>query len=158
MGRISRAARAPLFQLIAIWLVHVSKCWFTRAGTDVMIFKIFSPKKNAKKFAFLTRNNAKLCKILIITFVFEKNANFFAKNWQKSLKIVIITSTPGPILAVRPTKVYLHNPANGRCRTTRHKKWDQSYFFVSCRTTSRGVVHTTQFSLISFGLCKYPAI
>jgi hypothetical protein len=28
--------------------------------------------------------------------VFEKNANFFfAENWQKSQKIVIITSTPG---------------------------------------------------------------
>jgi hypothetical protein len=26
---------------------------------------------------------------------FEKNANFFAENWQKSQKIVIITSTPG---------------------------------------------------------------
>jgi hypothetical protein len=31
---------------------------------------------------------------LIITLVFEKNANFFAENWQKSPKIVIITSTP----------------------------------------------------------------
>jgi hypothetical protein len=26
---------------------------------------------------------------------FEKNANFFAENWQKSPKIMIITSTPG---------------------------------------------------------------
>jgi hypothetical protein len=34
-------------------------------------------------------------KILIITLVFEKNANVFAKNWEKSQKIVIITSTPG---------------------------------------------------------------
>jgi hypothetical protein len=53
------------------------------------------PKKIAKKLAFLTQNKAKLCKILIITLVFEKNANFFAENWQKSQKIVIITSTPG---------------------------------------------------------------
>jgi hypothetical protein len=45
--------------------------------------------------AFLTQNKAKICKILIITLVFEKNANFFAENWQKSQKIVIITSTPG---------------------------------------------------------------
>jgi hypothetical protein len=28
--------------------------------------------------------------------VFEKNANFFAENWQKSQKIVIITSVPSP--------------------------------------------------------------
>jgi hypothetical protein len=32
---------------------------------------------------------------LIITLDFEKNANFIAENWQKSQKIVIITSTPG---------------------------------------------------------------
>jgi hypothetical protein len=31
---------------------------------------------------------------MIITLVFEKNANFFAENGQKSQKIVIITSTP----------------------------------------------------------------
>jgi hypothetical protein len=48
--------------------------------------------------AFLTQNKAKLCKILIITLFFEKNANFFAENWQKSQKIVIITSTPDFIL------------------------------------------------------------
>jgi hypothetical protein len=64
-------------------------------GTDVMIFQIFLPKNSAKKIAFLTPNKAKLCKILIITLVFEKNANFFAENWGKSQKIVIITSTPG---------------------------------------------------------------
>jgi hypothetical protein len=30
--------------------------------------------------------------------VFEKNANFFAENCQKSQKIVIITSTPGQVV------------------------------------------------------------
>jgi hypothetical protein len=54
---------------------------------------IFAEKM--QKMAFLTENKAKLCKILIITLVFDKNANFFAENWQKSQKIVIITSTPG---------------------------------------------------------------
>jgi hypothetical protein len=52
------------------------------------------PKNSAKKLAFLTPNKAELCTILIITLVFEKSANFFAKNCQKSQKIVIITSTP----------------------------------------------------------------
>jgi hypothetical protein len=60
-----------------------------------MIFKIFSPKKIEKKLAFLTQNKAKLFKFLIITLVFEKNAIFFAENWQKSQKFAIITSTPG---------------------------------------------------------------
>jgi hypothetical protein len=31
---------------------------------------------------------------MIITLVFEKNANYFAENWEKSQKIMIITSTP----------------------------------------------------------------
>jgi hypothetical protein len=46
-----------------------------------------------KILAFLTQNKAKLCKILIITLVFEKNANFFAENCQKSQKIVIIITS-----------------------------------------------------------------
>jgi hypothetical protein len=44
--------------------------------------------------AFFAQNKAKSFKNWIITLVFDKNANFFAKNWQKSQKIVIITSTP----------------------------------------------------------------
>jgi hypothetical protein len=60
--------------------------------TDVMIFKnIF-----AKNWLFLAQNRAKLCKNFTITLVFEKNANFFAKNSQKSQKIAIITSGPEP--------------------------------------------------------------
>jgi hypothetical protein len=52
-------------------------------------------EKFSKKLAFFTQNKAKLCKILITTLVFEKNANFFAENCRKSQKIVIITATPG---------------------------------------------------------------
>jgi phosphoserine phosphatase len=59
-----------------------------------MIFLKISPKISDKKLAFLTQNKAKICEILIITLVFEKNANFFAENCQKPQKIVIITSTP----------------------------------------------------------------
>jgi hypothetical protein len=40
--------------------------------------------------AFFTQNKAKLCKILIVTLVFEKNGIFFTENCQKSHKIVII--------------------------------------------------------------------
>jgi hypothetical protein len=66
-----------------------------KLGTDVMIFKIFSPKNSAKKLALLTRNKAKLCKILIITLVLEKNAKFFRRKLSKIAEIVIKTSTPG---------------------------------------------------------------
>jgi hypothetical protein len=51
-------------------------------GTDVMIFKIFSPKNSAKKLAFLTQNKGELCKILIITLVFEKTP-FFRRKLAK---------------------------------------------------------------------------
>jgi hypothetical protein len=56
--------------------------------------KIFSPKNLTKILAFLLKLLLVFCKKVIITLVFEKNANFFAENWQKSQKIVIITSTP----------------------------------------------------------------
>jgi hypothetical protein len=46
-----------------------------------MILKIFSPKK----LAFLTQNKAKICKMLIITLVFEKNANFFAESCDHNI-------------------------------------------------------------------------
>jgi hypothetical protein len=59
-----------------------------------MIFKIFSPKNLAKNSAFFTPIKGKFAEKVIITLVFEKNANFFAENVQKSQKIVIITSTP----------------------------------------------------------------
>jgi hypothetical protein len=59
-----------------------------------MILKIFLPKILSKKSAFLTQTAATYCKNLIITTVIEQNSNFFAQNWQKSQKIVIITSTP----------------------------------------------------------------
>jgi hypothetical protein len=39
-------------------------------------FQRFSTKNLAKKMAFSTHNKAKLCKILIITLAFEKNAYF----------------------------------------------------------------------------------
>jgi hypothetical protein len=37
-------------------------------------------EKLAKKLAFITQNKAKLCKILIIALVSEKNSNFFTEN------------------------------------------------------------------------------
>jgi hypothetical protein len=60
-----------------------------------MIYKIFLKKHLAKNWRFF----AKLLLVFfkkneIITLVFEKSANFFAENWQKSQKILIKTSTP----------------------------------------------------------------
>jgi hypothetical protein len=67
-----------------------------------MIFLIFSPKNSAKNWRFWTQIKAKLCQMLIITLVFEKNANFFDENCQKSQKIVIITLTPDEFLKKTP--------------------------------------------------------
>jgi hypothetical protein len=65
-----------------------------------MIFKLFLLKNSVKKLAFLTQNKGKLCEVLIISLVFEKNAIFFSENWRKSQKIVIITSTLGSLKRV----------------------------------------------------------
>jgi hypothetical protein len=52
-----------------------------------MIFKKISPKKIAKKLAFLTQNKAKFFKKLIITMGFEKNANFLPKIVKNRRKL-----------------------------------------------------------------------
>jgi hypothetical protein len=49
----------------------------------------------AKILPFYAETTVSCYKNLIITLVFDKNANFIAENWQKSQKIVIIASTPG---------------------------------------------------------------
>jgi hypothetical protein len=49
-------------------------------GADVMIFEILSQKI----LAFFAQTTAGFCKNLIVTLVFEKNANFFAENWNKN--------------------------------------------------------------------------
>jgi hypothetical protein len=51
---------------------------------------------------FLLKLPLVFAKIVIITLVFEKNANCFAENCQKSQKIVIITSTPGHPVSEEP--------------------------------------------------------
>jgi hypothetical protein len=57
-------------------------------------FKIYTAKNLAKILAYFLHKQLLLFeKKLIITLVFEKNANLFAENWQKSQKIEIITST-----------------------------------------------------------------
>jgi hypothetical protein len=65
-----------------------------------------------KQWRLFAQTTASFCKKLIITLVFEKNANFFAENWQKSQKTVIITSTPGhPFLGAkraRNRRPFLH--------------------------------------------------
>jgi hypothetical protein len=65
------------------------------SGTDVMIIINFCRKIWRKKSAFLTQIKCNFAEKVIITLVFEKKANFFAENWQKSQKIVLITSVPG---------------------------------------------------------------
>jgi hypothetical protein len=52
-----------------------------------MILKTFSLKNSAKKLAFLTQNKGELCKILIITLVFEKNVIFSSKIGKNRRKL-----------------------------------------------------------------------
>jgi hypothetical protein len=67
-------------------------------GTDVMIFKIFLPKNLAKIFAFFAQTTVSFCKNCYHNIGFWEKRQFFAENWKKSPKIVIITSTPGSVI------------------------------------------------------------
>jgi hypothetical protein len=60
-----------------------------------MILKTFSPKNLAKTMAFFAQTTASFCKNCYHNIGFWEKRQFFAENWQKSRKIVIITSTPG---------------------------------------------------------------
>jgi hypothetical protein len=73
-----------------------SACSDFRATWDQYydFLNIFAEKFSENIGVFLLKLLLVFAKIVIITLVFEKNANFFAENWQKSPKIVIITSTP----------------------------------------------------------------
>jgi hypothetical protein len=59
-----------------------------KLGTDVLIFKIYNIFAQNWRFIF------KKLQKLIVTLVFKKNAMFSVGNRGKSLKLVIITSTP----------------------------------------------------------------
>jgi hypothetical protein len=98
-------------------------------------FKYFHRKIQWKKFAFLTQNKAKLCKILSITLVFEKKANFLTKIVENRRKIVIITSTPG-VKSYYPIALSLwrKNLSFREYRQKRHsltvKRRKQSHHFI----------------------------
>jgi hypothetical protein len=85
--KIFRSKKAPPVQTptqkCAQFDIEFSLC----PGTDVMIFKIFSPKKSTKKLAFLTENKAELFKKLIITLAFDKKTNFSPKNIKNRRKL-----------------------------------------------------------------------
>jgi hypothetical protein len=51
---------------------------FDQSGTDAMVFKIFSPKNWQKYWRSFVQTTGSFCKNVIITLVFEKNANFFS--------------------------------------------------------------------------------
>jgi hypothetical protein len=55
-------------------------------GPMLRFLNIFA-EKIGEKIGFLTQNKAKLCKILIITMVFEKNANFVPKIVKNRRKL-----------------------------------------------------------------------
>jgi hypothetical protein len=70
-------------------------------------------EKFSEKIGVSVSKQSQILKKLIITLVFEKNANFFAKNCRKSQKIVIITSTPDEYVKISP----LSQPAFSQINT-----------------------------------------
>jgi hypothetical protein len=81
------------FNLDISVVVHILLC--PQSRDRCYGFQNVFAEKYGKNIGFFAQTTVTFCKNLIVTLVFEKNANFFAENWQKSPKIVIITSTPG---------------------------------------------------------------
>jgi hypothetical protein len=76
-------SRSPYFTFISLV-----------AGTDVIDSEHIFAEIFCKKIGVFTQNTAGLLKTLIAALVFKENATFTAENREKSLKTVIITSTP----------------------------------------------------------------
>jgi hypothetical protein len=74
-------------------------------------------KHFGEKLAFGAQTKGNFEEKVIITLVFKKNANFSAEIWQKSQKIVIITSVPLSFATVTNLCYY---------RTFRRKKLQQN--------------------------------
>jgi hypothetical protein len=91
--------------------MHVS-IMYTCPGTDAMIFEIFSPKKLAKKLAFLTQNKAKLWK------KFEHNIGFWEKRHFVRRKLSKIAENCdhniGPLRAILRRRTTGPSRAQGR--------------------------------------------
>jgi hypothetical protein len=73
----------------------MEKIQLEHSGTDVIIFKMFSPKNGV--FVPNTASFAKtgLEAILSVVAGFQEKRQFFAENVRKALKLLIITLTPG---------------------------------------------------------------
>jgi hypothetical protein len=79
-GKDSKEAASGESPLPAVKIVvHEKYRQKDNQANDVMIKK----KIFAEKIGVSTQNEAKVCKILIITLAFEKNANFSAENCRK---------------------------------------------------------------------------
>jgi hypothetical protein len=76
---------------------------------------IFAEKFSENIGVFLLKLLLVFAKIVIIILVFEKNANSFAKNWEKSPKIGILSSTPGGIRTHDPLSFRKRASSVSRC-------------------------------------------
>jgi hypothetical protein len=103
---------------------------------------------------------------LIITLVFKKNADFFAENWEKSPKIVIITSTPGHpafdhlrLFSGRPFtyvfKLNLTSADHNLCRSTYFHTKAGANPTTSSYDASAVKIYNSTDSLAAFGKQKH---
>jgi hypothetical protein len=82
--RTRRSAGANVIKCESLLLLTL------RAGIDIMIFLV-----NGEKLVFLVKTKINYANIWSLHWLLRKPPIFSAKNWGKSPKIVIITSTPG---------------------------------------------------------------
>jgi hypothetical protein len=80
--------------------------------------------------AFFAQTTSSFCINLIRTLVFEKNDIFSAENWQKSQKIVIITSVPAfaAFFCFRPVPLFTFFNTQTRCIKSQHAQQHCHFF------------------------------
>jgi hypothetical protein len=115
--------------------------------------------------AFFAQTTAGFWNKLIITLVFEKNANFFAENWQNHRKIAIITSTPEvtrPQVFFRPNNAtdiadtkapHLCCRKHSRCHFKMRLRRHQHCFFLQ-RQLKESFAYIFMFLLLAWDLQK----
>jgi hypothetical protein len=101
-----------VFCFLAKWCGHMlktsatyaCKCFLSRVTRDRCydLKNIFAKNSAKKNWGFWLKTKLNYAKILIVTSVLEKTANFFAESCRKSQKVVIITSTPDEFVKIRP--------------------------------------------------------
>jgi hypothetical protein len=100
---VSSFVKGDIFR--AFWYIQKNVAALRR---PVLWFKKYFLLKTWRKYWLFCSNFWQFCKNMIVTLVLRKNANFFAENWEKLQKILILTSTTDCLCTFLRSTFYKH--------------------------------------------------